>query len=63
MNIKTATVGEIITELVLEEIKATKEINSVRGLTKKTEGELDKMYKELLNRGILTAEQVEKLNQ
>lgn len=62
MNIKTATTGDIITELIRGEIRATKEINTTRGLTKKTATELDKMYQELLKRGVLTEEQVEKLN-
>lgn len=62
MNVRTATDGEIITAIILGEIKATKEINSTRGLTKKTEEELDKMYKELFKRGVLTEEQVNTLN-
>ena len=37
MNVKTAITGDIITELIRGEIRATKEINTTRGLTKKTE--------------------------
>ena len=62
MNIKTATTGDIIIELILGEIRATKEVNTIRGLTKKTATELDKMYQELLKRGVLTEEQIEKVN-
>lgn len=62
MNVKTATTGDIITELILGEIRATKEVNSTRGLTKKTATELHKMYQELLKREVLTEEQVQKLN-
>ena len=62
MNVKTATTGDIIIELILGEIRATKEVNTTRGLTKKTATELDKMYQELLKRGVLTEEQIEKVN-
>lgn len=62
MNVKTATTGDIIIELIFGEIRATKEVNTTRGLTKKTATELDKMYQELLKRGVLTEEQIEKVN-
>ena len=60
-NIKTATVGELVTELTVLTVKSVKEVNSTRGLTKKTEKELDAILSELSNRGILTEEQVEKI--
>lgn len=58
---KEATTGELVTELVVQTVKAVKEINTTRGLTKKTGKELDSIISELVDRKILTEEQAEKI--
>lgn len=58
---KEATTGELVTELVVQTVKAVKETNTTRGLTKKTGKELDSIISELVDRKILTEEQAEKI--
>jgi hypothetical protein len=58
---KEATTGELVTELVVQTVKAVKETNTTRGLTKKTGKELDSIISELVGRKILTEEQAEKI--
>ena len=61
-NIKSATIGELITEFYKLTVKSVKEINSSRGLSKQTGTALDAIIEEFRDRGILTDEQVEEIN-
>lgn len=61
-SIKSATVGELIVELCRLTVQSVKEVNSTRGLTKKTAESEDKVLKELCDRGILTEEQIEQIS-
>lgn len=58
---KEATTGELVTELVIQTVQSVKEINTTRGLTKKTVKELDSIISELVDRKILTEEQAERI--
>lgn len=55
------TTSELILALVMNDRRACIEINSRRGLTKKTEAETDKLLAECKNRGLLAEQEVEKI--
>lgn len=55
-EIKELTTSELILALVMNDRQACIEVNSRRGLTKKTDSETEKLLTECKNRGLLTEE-------
>lgn len=60
-EIKAMTNSELIYKLVMNDRQACIEVNSRRGLTKKTSEETDKLLAECKSRGLLTEEHVQKI--
>lgn len=54
--------NELIVAFAKLQVRICKEVNSRRGLTKKTEKEHDKICKELIKRGLLTQADVDEVN-
>lgn len=55
-EIKELTTSELILALVMNDRQACAEVNSRRGLTKRTDDETEKLLTECKNRGLLTEE-------
>lgn len=62
MGLKELSVSELIVALVLNDRQVCIEVNSHRGLTKKTEKEMMKIQAECKKRGLLTEEGIDDLN-
>lgn len=60
-EIKELTTSELILALVMNDRQACIEVNSHRGLTKKTETETDKLLVECKSRGLLAEQEIEKI--
>lgn len=58
---QSATIGELVVEFSRLTVASVNEINSARGLTKKTEKELDSIIEELVKRKVITKEQANKV--
>lgn len=55
-EIKELTTSELILALIMNDRQACIEVNSRRGLSKKTNNETEKLLTECKNRGLLTEE-------
>lgn len=55
-EIKELTTSELILALIMNDRQACIEVNSRRGLSKKTNSETEKLLAECKNRGLLTEE-------
>lgn len=60
-EIKELTTSELILALAMNDRQACIEVNSHRGLTKKTEAETDKLLAECKSRGLLAEQEIEKI--
>lgn len=60
-EIKSLTTSELIRRLVINERHVCKEINFGRGLTKKTEKEMELLLAECKERELLTEEDIQKM--
>lgn len=60
-EIKGMTNSELIFFLVMNDRKSCSEVNSSRGLTKKTSTETDRILEECKLRGLLTDEHAQKI--
>lgn len=60
-EIKSLTNSELIRRLVMNERCVCKEVNSRRGLTKRTEREMELLLAECKERELLTEEDVQKI--
>ena len=58
---KELTTSELILALVMNDRQACIEVNSRRGLTKRTNDETEKLLTECKNRGLLTEEDIERI--
>lgn len=60
-EIKSLTISKLICRLVMNERRVCKEINFGRGLTKKTEKEMELLLAECKERELLTEEDIQSI--